>query len=44
MSEAFVKTLKRGYIRISQVPDAETTLRLIDGWIEEYNEIHPHSA
>jgi putative transposase len=44
MSEAFVKTLKRDYVRISQVPDAETALRLIDGWIEDYNEIHPHSA
>ncbi|MFB9794941.1 IS3 family transposase [Shinella granuli] len=44
MSEAFVKTLKRDYIRISALPDAETALRLIDGWIEDYNEIHPHSA
>ncbi|SCX32021.1 insertion element IS2 transposase InsD [Agrobacterium sp. DSM 25558] len=44
MSEAFVKTLKRDYIWISQVPDAQTALRLIDGWIEDYNEIHPHSA
>ncbi|MDH1271476.1 integrase core domain-containing protein [Rhizobium pusense] len=22
----------------------ETALRLIDGWIADYNEIHPHSA
>ncbi len=44
MSEAFVKTLKRDYIRIAALPDAETALRLIDGWIEDYNEIHPHSA
>ncbi|WCK25806.1 IS3 family transposase [Agrobacterium pusense] len=44
MSEAFVKTLKRDYIRISALPDAQTALRLIDGWIEDYNEIHPHSA
>lgn len=44
MSEAFVKTLKRDYIRISQLPHAETALRQIDGWIEDYNEIHPHSA
>ncbi|MBW8318276.1 MAG: integrase core domain-containing protein, partial [Arenimonas sp.] len=32
------------YIRIAALPDAETALRLIDGWIEDYNEIHPHSA
>ena len=44
MSEAFVKTLKRDYIRISALPDAQTALRLIEGWIEDYNEIHPHSA
>lgn len=44
MSEAFVKTLKRDYIRISPLPDANTALRHIDGWIEDYNEIHPHSA
>jgi putative transposase len=44
MSEAFVKTLKRDYVRIAPLPDAETVLRLIDGWIEDYNEIHPHSA
>jgi len=30
MSEAFVKTLKRDYIRISALPDAEKALRLID--------------
>ncbi|WP_244426287.1 IS3 family transposase, partial [Rhizobium mesoamericanum] len=35
MSEAFVKTLKRDYIRISPIPDAETALRKIDGWIED---------
>jgi transposase InsO family protein len=44
MSESFVKTLKRDYIRLSPIPDAETALRLIHGWIEDYNEIHPHSA
>lgn len=44
MSEAFVKTLKRDYIRISALPDAQTALRQIHRWIEDYNEIHPHSA
>ena len=44
MSEAFVKTLKRDYVRISPLPDAETALRQIAGWIDDYNEIHPHSA
>lgn len=40
MSDAFVKPLKRDYIRISPIPDADTALRHID----DYNDIHPHSA
>lgn len=44
MAEAFVKTFKRDYIRVSPLPDAATTLRQIDGWFEDYNNNHPHSA
>jgi transposase InsO family protein len=44
MSEAFVKTFKRDYLRVNPLPDAHTVLRQIAGWIEDYNEIHPHSA
>ncbi|MDR6955812.1 transposase InsO family protein [Ancylobacter sp. 3268] len=44
MSEAFVKTFKRDNLRISPVPDAQSVLRQIAGWIEDYKEIHPHSA
>lgn len=44
MSEAFVKTFKRDYVRVNPLPDAKTALRRIPGWIEDYNEIHPHSA
>lgn len=44
ISEAFVKTLKRDYARCTILPDAETTLRLIPEWIEDYNESHPHSG
>ena len=44
ISEAFVKTLKRDYIKIANLPDAKPALRQINGWIEDYNEIHPHSA
>src|SRR5690606_9668083 len=36
MSEAFVKTFKRNYLRISPLPDAPTVLRQIAGWIDEY--------
>jgi transposase InsO family protein len=44
MSEAFVKTLKRDYVRVNPLPDAETVLRLIGDWIEDYNDNHPHSG
>lgn len=44
MSEAFVKTLKRDYVQITPLPDAETVLGLIGSWIEDYNDNHPHSG
>jgi transposase InsO family protein len=44
MSEAFVKTLKRDYLRVSPVPDATTALDQIAGWFDDYNENHPHSG
>lgn len=36
MSEAVVKTMKQDNIH--------TARRLIDGWMDDWNEIHPHSA
>ncbi|HDZ74585.1 MAG TPA: IS3 family transposase, partial [Aurantimonas coralicida] len=44
MSEAFVKTLKRDYARVTILPDADTILALLPEWIEDYCEIHPHSG
>ena len=44
MSEAFVKTLKRNYVQVTPLPDAQTVLGLIGGWIEDYNDNHPHSG
>ena len=44
MSEAFVKTFKRDYVRVTPLPDAATALRLVPGWIADYNTVHPHSA
>ena len=44
MSEAFVKTLKRDYLRVSPVPDATTALDQITGWFDDYDENHPHSG
>jgi putative transposase len=44
ISEAFVKTLKRDYARVSILTDAATTLALLPGWFEDYNTVHPHSG
>ena len=38
-----MKTFKRDYVRISPTPDAATALRQIEKWMDDYNEIHPHS-
>lgn len=43
MAEAFVKTSKRDYVRVNPLPDAQTVLRQLDGWFEDYNDNHPHS-
>lgn len=44
MSEAFVKTFKGDYLRISPLPGATSVVRQFAKWIDDYNEIHPHSA
>lgn len=44
MSEAFVKTFKRDYVYLSELPDAETVLRQLPSWFEDYNEWAPHKG
>ncbi len=44
IAEAFVKTFKRYYARLSILPDAETLIALLPAWFEDYNEVHPHSG
>ena len=44
VAEAFVKTMKRDYVCIAALKDAETALKLIAGWFEDYNTNHPHSG
>lgn len=39
-----MKTLKRDYVQVTPLPDAETVLGLIESWIEDYNDHHPHSG
>jgi transposase InsO family protein len=44
MCEAFVKSFKRDCLRINPLPDAQSILRQLPDWVDDYNEIHPHSA
>jgi putative transposase len=44
IAEAFVKTFRRDYLRLSILPDAATVLGLLPAWMDDYNTIHPHSA
>lgn len=44
VSEAFVRTFKRDYVRVNPIPDARSALDQIAGWFEDYNENHPHSG
>ena len=44
MAEAFVRTIKRDYVRVSPRPDAETVMRQLPAWIAHYNKVHPHKA
>jgi putative transposase len=44
MAEAFVRTIKRDYARVSPCPDALTVMLQLSTWITHYNEVHPHKA
>ena len=44
MAEAFVRTFKRDYVRVSACPDAQTVLRSLPAWFGHYNEVHPHRS
>ncbi len=43
ISESFVKTLRRDYVRHNILTDAETVMGLLPLWFHDYNEVHPHS-
>lgn len=44
MAEAWVKTFKRDYVYVSDLPNAATVLLHLPIWIEDYNEVAPHKA
>lgn len=42
--EAFVKTMKRDYVRVNPRPDAISILQQLPAWFADYNAVHPHSG
>ena len=44
MAEAFVKTIKRDYVYVSDCFSAEETMGLLEGWIFDYNNEASHSG
>jgi putative transposase len=44
MAEAFVKTFKRDYAYLADLPDARTVLECLPAWFADYNEHHPHKG
>lgn len=44
MAEAFVKTFKRDYVYLNDLPDAATVMAKLPEWIEDYNATHPHKG
>jgi putative transposase len=44
MSEAFVNTVKRDYVDGADCSTAAAVLSQLEEWLEDYNEVAPHSA
>ncbi len=44
MAEAFVRTLKRDYVRVNPRLDAQTVIEQLPSRLTHYNKMHPHRA
>ena len=44
MAEAFVKTFKRDYVYVNDLPNAQAVLAALPAWFDDYNKLHPHKA
>lgn len=44
MAEAFVRTMKRNYVRVAEKPDARAVINQLPRWFHHYNTVHPHRA
>jgi len=39
-----VKTFKRDYVYLHEIDDAETLIKQLPGWFDDYNENSPHKG
>jgi putative transposase len=44
MAESFIKTFKRDYVQLNDIPDAREVMNKLPLWFEDYNEYHPHKG
>ena len=44
MTKAFVRKIKRDYVRVGLCPAAQTVMHQAVRWITHHNEVHPHKA
>ncbi|MEQ9907527.1 IS3 family transposase [Pectobacterium odoriferum] len=44
MAESFVKTFKRDYVYVDDLPDAVSVMEKMAEWMEDYNNLHPHKG
>jgi transposase InsO family protein len=44
MAECFVKSFKRDYVYLNRLESAESVMRDLAAWIDDYNEVHPHKG
>ena len=44
IAEAFVKAFKRDYVYVNELWTAESVLRRLPEWFDDYNKNHPHSG
>jgi transposase InsO family protein len=42
MAESFVKSFKRDYVYLNDLPSAAAVMAQLGDWFEDYNEVHPH--
>lgn len=44
MAESFVKSFKRDYVYVNELPDAATVMAKLAEWFDDYNNVRPHKA